>query len=198
MQFVNWCTVCVRESVCPVHYVPHHSPLSTVPGPPCPSYCWTNTKQIVCKGHGAAYAGSLPITRKANLWDGLELCRVTPLPWRERGHWVCMEIRVAPALCLFEFLFACGLVFKGGRARMEVVPTKIPTSPSRAAEEVSFRLIAVCLITVLFLCSADDTYILRHSHASCSKLVLTGSSPDSSWRNSSAHLSTTQLRETTD
>lgn len=87
---------------------------------------------------------------------------------------------------------------KGGRARMEVVPTKIPTSPSRAAEEVSFRLIAVCLITVLFLCSADDTYILRHSHASSSKLVLTGSSPDSSWRNSSAHLSTTQLRETTD
>lgn len=81
---------------------------------------------------------------------------------------------------------------KGEGARTEVVP-KIPTSPSRAAEEMSFCLIAVCLITVLFLCSAD-TYILRHSHASNSKLALTGSAPDS-WRNSSAHLSTTQLRE---
>lgn len=190
--------MCVWESVCTVLCVPHHCPLPTTPGPTCPSYCRTNTKQIVCKGHGAISAGSSPITRKANLWDGLGLSRVTPLPWRERGHWVCMEIRVAPALRLFEFLFACGLIFKGGESENGGGPTKIPSSPSRAAEEISFCLIAVCLITVLFLCSADDTYILRHSHASNSKLALTGSSPDSSWRNSSAHFSTTQLKERTD
>lgn len=76
-------------------------------------------------------------------------------------------------------------------------PHKDTNLTSRAAEEIRFCLIAVCLITVLFLCSADDTYILRHSHSSNSKLALTGSSPDSSWRNSSAHLSTTQLRERT-
>lgn len=50
-------------------------------------------------------------------------------------------------------------------------------SPCHVLLRTFVCIIAVCLITVLFLCSAVDTYILRHSLASRNtRLVLTGSS----------------------
>lgn len=90
IQFVNWCTVYVWEGVCVLSSMSLMILYSILNYPTCPSYCWTNTKQIVCKGHGGACAGSSAITSKANLLAGLGFLfcpgesKVTEFVWKFR------------------------------------------------------------------------------------------------------------------
>lgn len=151
-------SVCVRGYVCvlsSMSLIIHHFQLSRV------QPAQATVGQIQNKLYAKATAPLMPGLRRS---PGRQICgialncvRLLLCRWRERGHRVCMEIRVAPAT-LNSYLHVDSFL-RGERARMEVVPTKIPTFLSCAAEDFRFCIIAVCLSTVLFLCSADDTYI---------------------------------------
>lgn len=146
------------------------SPLSTqtTPGPTYPSYCLTNTKQIVCKGRGAACAGSSPMTRGKSVWWPWIVSR----PAESKGTEFVWKFKCLLPLRHFEFWFACGLVFKGrGQERRR----------SRQRCETPYRGHLLLNYSCLSCCYCSSfTYLLRHSLASHgARLALTGSSPDS-------------------
>lgn len=154
MQFVNWCTVCVCERVCvlsSMSLIILHSQLSRA------QPARATVGQIQNKLYAKATAPLVPGLRRSpgrQIYGmalncvGLLLCpeenEVTGFVWK--FGWLLPCASLNSDLHVDSFLKGGGREWRWSRQRYQ--------PPSRAAEEVSFCLIAVCLITVLFLCSA--------------------------------------------